>query len=116
MVQKKAIPKYNIIPQKYNGPECDNKENSKWDAECYHKIPNVNESWAIDLLEKRKTIHNEIALDAEVLNWSCDKNIAYTANKGKVYAVDKDANMIANAKKHQWFFKHSIHQIKFAGC
>jgi hypothetical protein len=51
-----------------------------------------------------------------VLNWSCDKNIAYTANKGKVYAVDKDANMIANAKKHQWFFKHSIHQIKFAGC
>ena len=50
-----------------------------------------------------------------VWNWSCDKNIAYTVKKGKVYAVDTDANMIANTKKPQGVFKQSIQQIRSVG-
>jgi hypothetical protein len=42
-----------------------NRVNNNWDAETYHKVSNIQESWAIEILEKRKFKVNEIVLDAE---------------------------------------------------
>ncbi len=75
------------------------KRTANWDAERYHKVSNIQESWAIDLLERRKITHNEIVLDAGCGTGRVTKIIAAAVKEGKVYAVDTDANMIANAKK-----------------
>lgn len=49
-------------------------------------------------------MHNEIVLDADCGTGRVAKIIiADTAKKGKVYAGDTDANMIANDKKPQGF-------------
>jgi ubiquinone/menaquinone biosynthesis C-methylase UbiE len=62
-----------------------------------------------------KTTHNEIVLDSGCGTGRVSKITADTVKKGKVYAVDTDDNMIANAKKQQGLFKHCIHQTIFTG-
>ncbi len=83
-------------------------ENNKWDAETYHKVSNIQELWAIELLEKRKMGENEVVLDAGCGTGRVTKIIANNVRKGKVYAVDIDDNMIANAKKNLKDFSNII--------
>ena len=59
-------------------------------------------------------MHNEIVLDAGCGTGRVAK-ITADIKKGKVYAVDTDANRIANTKKPQGSFKHSIQQIRSIG-
>ncbi len=54
---------------------------------------------AIDLRARRKIRDNETVLDAGSGTSRVTKMIADIVKKGKVYAVDTDDNMIANAKK-----------------
>jgi trans-aconitate methyltransferase len=77
------------------------------------KVSHIQESWAIDLLERRKITHNEIVPDAGCGTGRVTKIIADTVKKGKVYAVDKDANMISNAKKTSRIFQtqYSSNQV-----
>jgi trans-aconitate 2-methyltransferase len=77
-----------------------NRENNNWDAETYHKVSNIQESWAIEILEKRKFKVNEVILDAGCGTGRVTKIIANKVKRGKVYAVDLDENMIINAKKN----------------
>jgi trans-aconitate 2-methyltransferase len=39
-------------------------EKGKWDAESYHKVSSIQETWAIELLSKRKWNGNEVIIDA----------------------------------------------------
>ncbi len=77
-----------------------NTEESNWDAETYHKVSDIQESWAIELLEKRKISESEIVMDAGCGTGRVTKIIANKVKRGKVYAVDLDENMIINAKKN----------------
>jgi trans-aconitate 2-methyltransferase len=77
-----------------------NTEESMWDAETYHKVSDIQESWAIELLEKRKISESEIVMDAGCGTGRVTKIIANKVKRGKVYAVDLDENMIINAKKN----------------
>jgi trans-aconitate 2-methyltransferase len=77
-----------------------NTEDSNWDAETYHKVSDIQESWAMELLEKRKMSENEIVMDAGCGTGRVTKIIANKVKRGKVYAVDLDENMIINAKKN----------------
>jgi trans-aconitate 2-methyltransferase len=75
-------------------------DDNNWDAETYHKVSDIQESWAIELLEKRKVGENEIVMDAGCGTGRVTKIIANKVKRGKVYAVDVDENMIINAKKN----------------
>jgi trans-aconitate 2-methyltransferase len=77
-----------------------NTEESMWDAETYHKVSDIQESWAIELLEKIKISESEIVMDAGCGTGRVTKIIANKVKRGKVYAVDLDENMIINAKKN----------------
>jgi hypothetical protein len=44
--------------------ELDNENNNRWDAENYHRVSTVQESWAIELLEKRKTMMQNMKIRA----------------------------------------------------
>ena len=60
------------------------------------------------LTERRKITHNEFVPDAGCGIGRVTKIIAGTVKKGKVYAVDTDANMIANAKKNLKDFSNIV--------
>ena len=85
-----------------------NRENNNWDAETYHKVSNIQESWAIEILEKRKFRVNEVVLDAGCGTGRVTKIIANNVKRGKVYAVDVDDNMITNAKKNLKDFSNIV--------
>jgi trans-aconitate 2-methyltransferase len=85
-----------------------NIENNNWDAETYHKVSNIQESWAIEILEKRKFKVNEVVLDAGCGTGRVTKIIANNVKRGKVYAVDVDDNMITNAKKNLKDFSNIV--------
>ena len=85
-----------------------NIENNNWDAETYHKVSNIQESWATEILEKRKFKVNEIVLDAGCGTGRVTKIIANNVKRGKVYAVDLDDNMITNAKKNLKDFSNIV--------
>ncbi|HXT83261.1 MAG TPA: methyltransferase domain-containing protein [Verrucomicrobiae bacterium] len=73
-------------------------KDNRWDAETYHKISNIQEEWAIEILDKRKIKEDEVILDAGCGSGRVTQLIAKKVKIGKIYAVDIDANMISNAK------------------
>src|SRR5678816_2696462 len=77
-----------------------NENNNRWDAENYHRVSTVQESWAIELLEKRKIGEHEVVMDAGCGTGRITETIANTVKMGRVYAVDMDYNMIAKAKEN----------------
>jgi trans-aconitate 2-methyltransferase len=80
--------------------ELDNENNNRWDAENYHRVSTVQESWAIELLEKRKMGEYEVVMDAGCGTGRVTETIANAVKRGRVYAVDRDDNMIAKAKEN----------------
>jgi trans-aconitate 2-methyltransferase len=85
-----------------------NIKDNNWDAETYHKISNIQEAWATEILEKRKMSENEVVLDAGCGTGRVTKIIANNVKRGKIYAVDMDENMITNAKKNLKDFSNII--------
>jgi len=81
----------------------ENLEMEKWDAETYHKISHIQETWAKELLSKNEWKGNEFVLDAGCGSGRVTNIIAKTLNKGKIFAVDIDENMIKIARKK---YKH----------
>jgi trans-aconitate 2-methyltransferase len=77
-----------------------NSENNNWDAENYHRVSTVQESWATELLEKRKIGEYEVVMDAGCGTGRVTGTIANAVKKGRVYAVDIDVNMITKAKEN----------------
>ncbi len=73
-------------------------EKGKWDAENYHKVSSIQETWAIELLSKRKWKGNEVLIDAGCGSGRVTRIIANILKKGKIYAIDLDQNMIEKAK------------------
>jgi trans-aconitate methyltransferase len=80
--------------------ELGNEKNNRWDAETYHRVSTVQESWAMELLEKRKMGEHEVVMDAGCGTGRVTETIANAVKKGRVYAVDRDDNMIAKAKEN----------------
>jgi trans-aconitate methyltransferase len=77
-----------------------NNRNDNWDAENYHRVSTVQESWATELLEKRRMGEYEVVMDAGCGTGRATATIANAVKKGRVYAVDIDDNMIAKAKEN----------------
>ncbi len=77
-----------------------NNRNDNWDAENYHRVSTVQESWAKELVEKRKIGEYEVVMDAGYGTGRVTATIANAVKKGRVYAVDIDDNMIAKAKEN----------------
>lgn len=73
-------------------------EKGKWDAKNYHKVSSIQETWAIELLSKRKWKGNEVLVDAGCGTGRVTKIISNILKEGKIYAIDLDHNMIENAK------------------
>ena len=73
-------------------------EKGKWDAENYHRVSSIQETWAIELLSKRKWKGNEVLVDAGCGSGRVTKIISNILKEGKIYAIDLDQNMIENAK------------------
>ena len=73
-------------------------EEGKWDAENYHKVSSIQETWAIELLSKRRWKGNEVLVDAGCGTGRVTKIISNILKEGKIYAIDLDHNMIENAK------------------
>jgi len=73
-------------------------EKGKWDAENYHKVSSIQETWALELLSKRKWRGNEVLVDAGCGSGRVTKIISNILKEGKIYAIDLDQNMIENAK------------------
>jgi trans-aconitate methyltransferase len=73
-------------------------ERGNWDAENYHKVSSIQETWAIELLAKRKWKGNEVLIDAGCGSGRVTRIIANILKKGKIYAIDLDQNMIEKAK------------------
>jgi len=73
-------------------------ENGKWDAENYHKVSTVQETWAKELLSKRKWKGDEVLIDAGCGSGRVTRLIADILKNGKIYAIDLDQNMIEKAK------------------
>ena len=71
----------------------------KWDAETYHKISHIQETWAKELISKYEWKGDEIVLDAGCGSGRVTNILARKLNKGRIYAVDVDENMIRIAKK-----------------
>lgn len=75
----------------------------KWDAETYHKISHIQETWAKELISKYEWKGDEVVLDAGCGSGRVTNILARKLNKGRIYAVDVDENMIRIAKKK---YKH----------
>ncbi len=73
-------------------------EKGKWDAKNYHKVSSIQETWALELLSKRKWKGNEVLVDAGCGTGRVTKIISNILKEGKIYAIDLDHNMIENAK------------------
>ena len=73
-------------------------ERGNWDAENYHKVSSIQETWAIELLAKRKWKGNEVLIDAGCGSGRVTRIIANILKNGKIYAIDLDQNMIEKAK------------------
>ena len=73
-------------------------EKGKWDAENYHKVSSIQETWAIELLAKRKWNGNEVLIDAGCGSGRVTRIISNILKNGKIYAIDLDQNMIEQAK------------------
>lgn len=74
-----------------------------WDAETYHKTSHIQETWAKELLSKNEWKGNEVVLDAGCGSGRVTNIIAKILNKGRIFAVDIDENMIRVARKN---YKH----------
>lgn len=70
----------------------------KWDAKNYHKVSSIQETWAIELLCKRKWKGNEVIVDAGCGTGRVTQIISNILKEGRIYAIDLDHNMIENAK------------------
>ena len=73
-------------------------ERGNWDAENYHKVSSIQETWAIELLAKRKWNGNEVLIDAGCGSGRVTRIISNILKNGKIYAIDLDQNMIEKAK------------------
>lgn len=71
-----------------------------WDAKTYHKVSNVQETWAQELLSCRQWNGDEVVLDAGCGSGRVTKILSNLVPKGKLYAVDLDQNMINTAKSN----------------
>lgn len=71
----------------------------KWDAKTYHKISHIQETWAKELISKYEWTGDEVVLDAGCGSGRVTNIIAKTLNKGRIFAVDVDENMIKTARE-----------------
>lgn len=83
----------------------------KWDAETYHKISHIQEAWAKELILNNKWNGDEVVLDAGCGTGKVTNLIARIVNRGRIYAVDIDENMITIARKKYQHLKNVIYLI-----
>jgi trans-aconitate 2-methyltransferase len=73
-------------------------EKREMDAENYHIVSSIQETWAIELLSIGRWKGNEALIDADCGSGRVTKIISNILKEGKIYAIDLNQNMIENAK------------------
>ena len=71
-----------------------------WDAHAYDKVSGVLEEWGQRVLERRKWQGNEAVLDAGCGSGRPTRILAAKVPRGTVYAVDRDQNMVRQARSN----------------
>lgn len=69
-----------------------------WDARTYDKVSVVQEEWGRGVLQRRKWKGDEVVLDAGCGSGKPTRILASLVPKGRVYAVDRDPNMVRQAQ------------------
>lgn len=69
-----------------------------WDAETYDNVSTPQEDFAIKLVQLRNWAGDEVVMDAGCGSGRVTKILAKKNPKGRIYAVDNDANMVDKAK------------------
>lgn len=77
-----------------------------WDALAYDKVSGVLEQWGLRVLERRKWQGDEAVLDAGCGSGRPTRILATKVQRGTVYAVDMDQNMIRQAQSNVRGFKN----------
>lgn len=72
---------------------------SDWDAGQYDKVSSVQLAWGKNVLARRAWKGSEIVLDAGCGSGNLDEIIAGKIPQGRLYAVDKDPDMVRHARK-----------------
>lgn len=71
-----------------------------WDAKAYHQISNPQFEWGKRVLERLTLRGDETVIDAGCGTGRLTAVLLERLPRGRVIAVDRDAGMIAEAKKH----------------
>jgi trans-aconitate 2-methyltransferase len=70
-----------------------------WDAATYHRVSDVQLTWALELLERLDLKGNEVALDAGCGSGRVTALLADRVADGKVYGADVAPSMIEHAQE-----------------
>ncbi len=70
---------------------------SFWDADTYDVVSNAQEEWAKFIINQRKWSGSEAVLDAGCGTGRTTKMLSEIIRDGKIYAVDRDPNMVKKA-------------------
>ena len=81
------------------------KKLTDWDAETYDKVTENLEQWGTTIMKNRNWSGNETVLDAGCGSGKLTKTISLVT-KGKIYAVDKDPDMVRKAKENLFGIKN----------
>ncbi len=71
-----------------------------WDAETYDIVSDIQEKWAKTIINTREWTGKENLLDAGCGSGRITKILSKIITEGKIYAIDKDPNMVKKAKEN----------------
>ncbi len=69
-----------------------------WDAETYDNVSTIQQEFGLKLIQLRNWTGNEIVIDAGCGSGRVTQTLSKKILNGRIYAVDKDTNMIDKAK------------------
>jgi trans-aconitate 2-methyltransferase len=79
-----------------------------WDGERYHRVSGPMEAMGVAVLERLELEGDEIVLDAGCGTGRVTAHLATRVPGGRIYAVDRDPSMVAEARGHLAGLGHRV--------